>query len=287
MKQILVTGAKGQLGQEISKLSKNYPEYTFFFTDVDELDITRIVHIEDFLEQHKIDIILNCAAFNSVDGAEKEEDKAFLINSIAVKYLTQLAKKNDIFYIHVSTDYVFDGMSNVPYAESDQANPLSVYARSKHEGETQVSNTLDKALIFRTSWLYSSHGNNFVKTILKYGREKKQLNVVCDQIGTPTYTEDLARAILHFIPRYNEITDIEIFHYSNEGVASWYDFAKAIIDLSGLDCIVKPVETKDYPLPAHRPFYSVLNKSKIKSFLNIDIPHWRDSLENCLNNLKF
>ena len=163
MKQILVTGAKGQLGQEISKLSGNYPEYTFYFTDIDELDITKIVHIEDFLDQHKIDIILNCAAFNFVDGAEKEEEKAFLINSIAVKYLAQLAKKNNIFFIHVSTDYVFDGMSNVPYTESNQTNPLSAYARSKHEGETQVSNTLDRALIFRTSWLYSNHGNNFVK----------------------------------------------------------------------------------------------------------------------------
>jgi len=286
MKQILVTGANGQLGQEIRKLSGNYPEYTFFFTDVDELDITKIVHIEDFLKQRSIDIILNCAAYNLVDGAEKESETAFLINSIAVKYLAQLARKNNAFFIHISSDYVFDGMSNVPYVESDPPNPLSAYAKSKYEGETQIINTLENGIIFRTSWLYSAFGNNFVKTILKHSKEKKQLNVVCDQIGTPTYSEDLATAIMHFIPRYKEINGVEIFHYSNEGTASWYDFAKAIVELSEDDCIVKPVETKDYPLPAHRPFYSVMNKSKIKAFLNIEIPYWRDSLKRCLNNLK-
>ncbi len=286
MKQILVTGANGQLGQEIRKLSGNYPEYTFFFTDVDELDITKIVHIEDFLNQRSIDIILNCAAYNFVDGAEKESETAFLINSTAVKYLAQLARKNNAFFIHISSDYVFDGMRNVPYVESDPPNPLSAYAKSKYEGETQIINTLENGVIFRTSWLYSAFGNNFVKTILKHSKEKKQLNVVCDQIGTPTYSEDLANVIMHFIPRYKEIDGVEIFHYSNEGTASWYDFAKAIVELSGDDCIVKPVETKDYPLPAPRPFYSVMNKSKIKAFLNIEIPYWRDSLKRCLNNLK-
>lgn len=286
MYQILVTGANGQLGNEIRNLAKDYPDYTFFFTDVDDLDITSISQVENFLNQQKIDIIVNCAAYNVVDGAEKDTETAFLINSIAVKYIAQLARKKNIFYIHVSSDYVFDGMKNMPYLESDQPNPLSAYARSKHEGETQVQNTLDNGAIIRTSWLYSSYGNNFVKTILKHAQEKDQLKVVSDQVGTPTYAADLANAILQFIPHHKQINGVGIFHYSNEGIASWYDFAKAILEISGIECKIVPVDTKDYPLPALRPFYSVLNKSKIKSFLDIEIPYWRDSLKVCLNKIK-
>jgi dTDP-4-dehydrorhamnose reductase len=285
MKQILVTGANGQLGQELQRLSSNYPEYRFFFTDVDNLDITSIVNIEDFLGSNQIDLIINCAAYNLVDGAEKEAEKAFLINSIAVKYLAQLAANNNIFFIHLSTDYVFDGMKNIPYNESDQPNPLSIYARSKYEGETQVINTLEKAMIIRTSWLYSPYGNNFVKTILKHARQKKQLKVVYDQVGTPTYSADLAKTIISLIPHCKEISDLKILHYSNEGVASWYDFAKAIVDISGIECTIVPVPTTEYPLPAHRPFFSVLDKSRIKQMLNTDIPYWRDSLRECLSKI--
>ena len=285
MKQILVTGANGQLGRELQGLSPNYPEYRFFFTDVDKLDITRIVNIEDFLEKHKIDLIINCAAYNFVDEAEKEAEKAFLINGIAVKYLAQLAEKNNIFFIHISTDYVFDGMNHVPYHESDQPNPLSTYARSKHDGETQVINTLEKAVILRTSWLYSVYGNNFVKTILKYAWQKKHLKVVCDQIGSPTYSTNLAETIINLIPYSREIDDLKILHYSNEGVASWYDFAKAIVDISGIDCTIVPVLSREYPQAAPRPFYSVMDKSSIKSLLNIDIPYWRDSLRECLSKM--
>jgi dTDP-4-dehydrorhamnose reductase len=285
MKQILVTGANGQLGRELQRLSPNYPDFRFHFTDVDNLDICRIADIEDFLGKNHIDIIINCAAYNNVDGAEKEAEEAFLINSIAVKYLAQLAEKNNIFFIHISTDYVFDGMNHIPYKESDQPNPLSTYARSKHEGETQVSNTLERAMIIRTSWLYSVYGNNFVKTILKHAKQKKQLKVVCDQVGTPTYSSDLAGTIISLIPHCKEINEIKILHYSNEGVASWYDFAKAIIDISGIECNIIPVPTKEYPLPARRPFFSILDKSMIKTMLNIDIPYWRDSLRECLSKM--
>jgi dTDP-4-dehydrorhamnose reductase len=285
MKQILVTGANGQLGQELQRLSSNYPEYRFFFTDVDNLDITRIVNIEDFLGKNQIDIIINCAAYNIVDEAEKEAEKAFLINSIAVRYLAQLAEKNNIFFIHLSTDYVFDGMNNIPYNEFDQPNPLSTYARSKHEGETQVASTLERGMIIRTSWLYSVYGNNFVKTILKHASQKKLLKVVYDQVGTPTYSADLAEAIMALIPHCREINDVKILHYSNEGVASWYDFAKAIVEISEIDCTIIPVQTSEYPLPAHRPFYSVMDKSRIKKMLNIDIPYWRDSLRECLSKM--
>jgi dTDP-4-dehydrorhamnose reductase len=286
MINILVTGANGQLGNELKSISGDIKGKRFHFTDIDELDITRIVNIEDFISRNNINYIINCAAYNAVDKAEKDEETAFLINSLAVKYLAQIARKNNIFMIHVSTDFVFDGLKNTPYIESDLPGPVSVYAKSKYEGELNVLNTLEKGIIIRTSWLYSSFGNNFLKTIMKNARIKDQLNVVNDQVGTPTWAKDLALVILELVNNSGLIKDVEIFHYSNEGTASWYDFAEAIVEKAGIECQVNPIETKDYPLPAHRPFYSVLNKSKIKSFLDIDIPYWQDSLEDCLDQIK-
>jgi dTDP-4-dehydrorhamnose reductase len=283
--KILVTGANGQLGNEIKLISRKHSDIHFYFTDVDELDITQITHVENFLKENPVDIIINCAAYNAVDKAEEDEESAFMINSIAVKYISQLALKKKIFFIHVSTDYVFDGIKNMPYTESDIVNPLSVYARSKQEGESQIQSTLKRGIIIRTSWLYSEYGNNFVKTIIKFAKDRDALNVVCDQVGTPTYAKDLAEVIFKLIPRTNKIREVEIYHYSNEGVASWYDFAKTIVEISGINCQINPVETKNFPLPAHRPFFSILNKSKIKKFLGIDIPYWRESLKDCLQNI--
>ncbi len=283
--KILVTGANGQLGNEIKLISRKHSDIHFYFTDVDELDITQITHVENFLKENPVDIIINCAAYNAVDKAEEDEESAFLINSIAVKYLSQLAFKKKIFFIHISTDYVFDGTKNIPYTESDIVNPLSVYARSKQEGESQIQSTLKRGIIIRTSWLYSEYGSNFVKTIIKFAKDRDALNVVCDQVGTPTYAKDLAEVIFKLISRTNKIREVEIYHYSNEGVASWYDFAKAIVEISGINCQINPVETKNFPLPAHRPFFSILNKSKIKKFLDIDIPYWRESLKDCLQNI--
>ncbi len=286
MKNILITGSHGQLGNEIKKLSPQYTDYNFIFTDVDELDITNYDKLDDFFKKNDIDFLINCAAYNAVDKAEKDSGKAELINSRAVKYLAKISKKHNTFFFHISTDYVFDGKNHKPYIESDKPQPLSNYARSKYNGEKEALNNNDKTIVFRTSWLYSEFGNNFVKTMLKYGKEKDELRVIFDQIGTPTYAADLANAILTIIPQTSKLRKPELYHYSNEGVASWYDFAKAIIEIAGENCKVLLIETKDYPLPAARPFYSVMNKAKIKNDFNIEIPHWRDSLVRCIGRLE-
>ena len=261
---ILVTGSNGQLGNEIRSISNQYPDYHFVFTDVAELDITEYQQIDSFFKENNINFVINCAAYTAVDKAEQEIDTARYINVNAVKYLSQIAKKHHALLIHVSTDYVFDGKNHKPYTEEDIICPTSAYGKTKAEGETEVRNYAEKAIIIRTSWLYSSYGNNFVKTILKYGKERGKLNVVFDQIGTPTYAADLAFAILEIIPQLNSKLTIDTYHFSNEGVSSWYDFAKEIVELSNMDCIINPIETKDYPLPAPRPHYSVLDKTKIK-----------------------
>ena len=286
MPNLLITGSNGQLGSEIKVLSKYYPDYNFIFTDVDELNITDYQSLDKFFGEHKIDFVINCAAYTAVDKAEQDEVMARFINVNAVKYLSQITKKHNAFLVHVSTDYVFDGKNYRPYVETDPINPVSSYGRSKADGEKEVLQHADKAIIVRTSWLYSSFGNNFIKTILKYGKERGKLNVVFDQIGTPTYAYDLAKAILDILPNLKTKNTIDIYHYSNEGVTSWYDFAKEIIDLSEIDCVINAIETKDYPLPATRPQYSILNKSKIKQEFNITIPYWRDSLKTCLNIIK-
>ena len=283
--KILVTGSNGQLGNELKVLAEAYPCFNFVFTDVAELDITSEIEVELMVKTEKPAAIINCAAYTAVDKAEKEDNLAFLINATAVGNLARVSSMHGVLLIHISTDYVFDGKGFRPYQEDDPTNPVSLYAKSKHAGEQQVQSYADKALIIRTSWLYSEFGTNFVKTIMKYGKERGQLNVVFDQIGTPTYARDLAKTILDILKIQPFAEGVEIYNYSNEGVTSWYDFAKAIIEFSGIDCIINPIETKDYPLPAVRPCYSVFNKSKIKHRFQIKIPFWRDSLKECIERI--
>ena len=285
---ILITGAKGQLGSELKEVSKNFYGYDFIFTDIDSLDITSLEKISEFIKKSKPDWIINCAAYTLVDKAEVEPDQALLINGTAVKNITEAIRGSECRFIHVSSDYVYDGSSNVPYNENIPENPLSAYGRSKLAGE-KYALLHNGSMIIRTAWLYSSFGNNFVKTILRNAAEKESLKVVFDQTGTPTYAADLAGAIMNIISGVirNQIAmNSGIYNYSNEGVCSWYDFAREIIKESGLTCRVLPVLTKDYPQAAKRPVYSVLDKSKIKENYGLSIPHWRDSLIKCLKLLK-
>ena len=283
--KILVTGSNGQLGNELRELSDDFPQFDFLYTDLEELDITNASKVNEFFADNKPEVVINCAAYTAVDKAETEETLAYHINATAVGILAQAAANNNALMIHISTDYVFDGKAFFPYQETDKTNPVSVYAQTKLAGEQAVVRYASKAVIIRTSWLYSAFGNNFVKTILKYGKERGFLNIVFDQIGTPTYARDLANTILTIIPQAVNNSGVEIYHYSNEGVASWYDFAKAIVEISGIECKINPIGTKDYPLPATRPYYSVLNKSKLKAKFTIEIPYWRDSVKHCLLRL--
>ncbi len=285
MNNILITGSNGQLGNEIRVLSKKYPDFNFFFTDVEELDITDKAAIERFVSENKISHIINCAAYTAVDKAEEEKDLAYKINVEAVKNLALVSKAYNALLIHISTDYVYDGKNYKPYLENDPIAPQSHYAFTKAEAERAIREISGRAIIIRTSWLYSSFGKNFVKTIIKLGKERDQLSVVRDQIGTPTYALDLAEVSLKFVADH-QATKVEIFNFSNEGVCSWYDFAKEIMEIKNIDCKITPIESKDYPTPAVRPFYSVFNKTKITQTLHIEIPHWKDSLKQCLNLLK-
>jgi len=285
---ILITGAQGQLGNELKVVSKNYYGYDFIFTDIDTLDITSNEQTSEFIKKSKPDWIINCAAYNLVDKAESEPNQALLINGVAVKNITEVIRGSECRLIHVSTDYVYDGQSNVPYNEYSNANPLSAYGRSKLEGE-KYALLHQGSMIIRTSWLYSSFGNNFVKTILRYGAEKESLKVVYDQTGSPTYAADLAEAIMIIISgviRNRIAMNSGIYNYSNEGVCTWYDFACEIIKEGGLTCGVYPVLTKDYKQVAQRPAYSVMDKSKIKENYGLSIPHWRTSLIKCMKLLK-
>lgn len=284
MLNVLVTGSNGQLGSEIHELSTNYP-YQFFFMDRTQLDIDDAEALEQFILTHAINAIVNCAAYTAVDKAETETEKAYAINANAVKTLASLSKKHAIKLIHISTDYVFDGTHFQPYCENHTTNPLSVYGKSKRAGEEallEVNPT--NAIIIRTSWVYSSYGNNFVKTMLRLAKERESLNVIYDQIGTPTYAKDLAYAILEILPKIDTKT-VEIYHYSNEGVASWYDFAKEINSCANLTCKIEPITTEQYPLPAKRPYYSLLDKAKIKKTFGITIPYWKESLKVCLSQI--
>jgi len=282
---ILVTGSKGQLGSEIQKISKNYSDYKFTYTDIDELDITNKKDVNKFVADNNFDIIINCAAYTAVDKCETEKNSARKVNVIAVKNLAMACADNDISLIHISTDYVYDGKNHIPYKESDFTNPESYYGLTKLEGEQVIDEYSIKAVIIRTSWLYSSFGNNFMKTIIKHATAKDELNVVYDQIGTPTYAGDLATIILNNIKELELLEGINLYNFSNEGVCSWYDFAKEIVELKNIDCRINPIETKNYPLPAPRPAYSILNKDKIKTQLNTSIPYWKDSLKKCLKEL--
>ena len=283
---ILVTGANGQLGSEIKVLSKNY-SYNFFFTNKKKLDIRDKEKIKIFTDKNKIDLIINCAAYTAVDRAESEKKLADLINHKAVQNLAEVSKQKNITLIHISTDYVFDGKNYKPYTEEDKTNPQGIYGLTKLKGEESFRNSEAKGIIIRTSWVYSSFGHNFVKTMLRL-KDRGELGVVFDQVGTPTYARDLAKTILEIIDKSFEKLNsfkAEIFHFSNEGVCSWYDFAKAIFEIKDIDIKIDPIETKDYPTPAKRPHYSVLNKNKIKKEFNIKIPYWRDSLKNCLKEI--
>jgi len=281
---ILVTGSNGQVGSEIKELSSNY-NYNFFFTTRDDIDITNKESIKSYCEKNSINVIINCAAYTAVDKAQSDIENADLVNRKVVKKLALVSKELNIKLIHISTDYVFDGKNFKPYCEEFQTNPQSIYGKTKLDGENEMRdiNPLN-SIIIRTSWVYSYYGNNFVKTMLRLGKEKEELGVIFDQIGTPTYAKHLATTILDILPKI-ENSKVEIYNYSNEGVLSWYDFAKEIMKMAKLNCKINPIETYQYPTPAKRPHYSLLNKNKIKSTFNIEIPYWKDGLDDCLRRL--
>jgi len=284
MLNILVTGSNGQLGSELRELSSVY-KYNFFFTSRVELDISNENDIKNFIEKNGINTIVNCAAYTAVDKAEEDKELADIINRKAVKKISKLCLQNNIKLIHISTDYVFDGTAYKPSNEAFQTNPKSVYGQTKLDGEKEMIKINPKnSIIIRTSWVYSSFGNNFVKTMLKLGRERDNLGVIFDQVGTPTYARDLAKLILDIIPNIIN-KKVEIYNYSNEGTLSWYDFAKEIMKMAKIDCDINPIETYQYPTPASRPHFSLLNKSKIKKEFGIEIPFWKDSLDECLRTL--
>jgi len=283
---VLVTGAKGQLGSEIQRLSSNY-NFKFLFADKSSLDLSDRNQMASYFKNNKINTVINCAAYTSVDKAETDFKIADTVNHLAVCNLAEISKMNNCKLIHISSDYVYNGRNYKPYTESDTTNPCSVYGKTKLAGENCIQKlNIENSIIIRTSWLYSSYGTNFVKTMLKLGNEKKTLDVVCDQVGTPTYARDLAKTILDILPNIQN-KNVEIYNYSNEGVLSWYDFAKEIIKMNKLDCNINPIESKDYPSIVERPYYSVMNKAKIKNDFNISIPYWRDSLKECLDEIKY
>lgn len=280
---ILITGCNGQLGNEIQLLEKEYPQHTYFNTDVAELDITNQLAVNDFINRHAIDGVINCAAYTAVDKAESDKELCTSLNTVAPSYLAAAIDKRGGWIIHVSTDYVFDGTHHTPYVETDTPSPDSVYGSTKLAGELGVSKFCKKHMIIRTAWLYSAFGNNFVKTMIRLGKEKTELGVIFDQIGTPTYARDLAVAIMTAVDKGIETG---VYHYSNEGVISWYDFTKAIHRIAGIkDCKVRPLHTSEYPTAANRPAYSVLDKTKIKQTYGIEIPYWEDSLKECIERL--
>ena len=280
---ILITGCNGQLGNEIQLLQAQYAQHTWFNTDVNELDITDKAAIERFVEANEIDGIVNCAAYTAVDKAESDPQLARKLNADAPAFLAEAVAKRGGWMVQVSTDYVFNGTKHTPYVETDEPCPNSIYGQTKLEGEQAVSKLCPNAMIIRTAWLYSEFGNNFVKTMIRLGREREQLGVIFDQVGTPTYAHDLAMVIMTAI---DSGIKPGVYHFSNEGVTSWYDFTKSIHRLSGINtCQVSPLHTAEYPTPACRPAYSVLDKTKIKAAYGIEIPHWEESLAKCIAKL--
>jgi dTDP-4-dehydrorhamnose reductase len=287
---VLVTGASGQLGRSLNHLAnKSNLHNQFFFATREHLDLLNFKNVRLFVEKNKFDVIINCAAYTSVDKAEVEIEEANLVNNLAVKNISKIAKDNCIKLIHISTDYVFDGLKLQTYDEKDDPSPLNVYGKTKLDGEVAILSIMKlNAIIIRTSWVYSEYGNNFVDTILNLGQKKDQLNIVSDQIGTPTNAKDLAGAIISIINNkrfYENDKPSEIFHYSNEGECSWYEFAKEIINISGTKCIVSPIDSKDYPQKALRPKYVVMEKGKIQDYFGLTINYWTDSLKNCIQDL--
>jgi dTDP-4-dehydrorhamnose reductase len=289
MIRLLVTGADGQLGSEIHALSSTYENFAFTFISIDDLDFTKADEVERYFSTNSFDYILNCAAYTAVDKAEEELELAELINAKAVEVMARSCQSHGTRFIHVSTDYVYDGMNYKPYEEGDAEKPASVYGMTKLKGEQWLFNVNPESMVVRTSWLYSTHGNNFVKTMLRLGQERSELRVVQDQVGTPTYAADLAKALLDIIEK---VVDDQcpfvpgVYHYSNEGVASWYDFACQIFRLKGISCQVEPVSSKEFPTAAPRPHYSVMSKEKIKTNYELSIPHWVSSLQTCLSRME-
>lgn len=280
---ILITGCNGQLGNEMQLLEKENPQHTYFNTDVAELDITDQAAIEKMVMDNAIDGIVNCAAYTAVDKAEDNQELCRKLNSLAPGYLAAAIAKRGGWMIQISTDYVFDGTNHTPYTEDAPTCPNSVYGVTKLEGEQAAQKACEKTMVVRTAWLYSTFGNNFVKTMIRLGKEKPELGVIFDQIGTPTYAHDLAVAIFAAI---NQGVVPGVYHFSNEGVISWYDFTKAIHRIAGITtCHVRPLHTSEYPTPASRPHYSVLDKTKIKTVYGIEVPYWEDSLEVCVRKL--
>lgn len=281
---ILITGCNGQLGNEMQLLARENVQHSYFFTDVEELDITDSEAVEAFVEFNAIDCIVNCAAYTAVDKAEENEELCDLLNNVAPGHLAKAVGKRGGIMVQVSTDYVFDGTNHIPYTESEPTCPNSVYGRTKLAGEQSVMANCTNAMIIRTAWLYSTFGNNFVKTMMRLGKEKETLGVIFDQVGTPTYARDLAHAIYAAI---NKGVVPGIYHFSNEGVISWYDFTKAIHRIAGITtCKVRPLHTEEYPTPAKRPHYSVLDKTKIKQTYGIEVPYWEDSLRECIQKIE-
>lgn len=281
---VLVTGGNGQLAQCINDVRISYPNIDFVFTDVDDLDITNQEQLNLFFQSNTFDWCINCAAYTAVDQAEIHSEIANKINSLGAKNLAVACKKNNIKLIHISTDFIFDGNSIKPYAEEDKPNPISVYGASKLKGEQEIQSILKEHFIIRTSWLYSEFGHNFLKTMIRLAKEKNEINVVNDQIGTPTYAKDLAQVILKIINL--NLKNYGTYHYSNIGTTNWYEFAVSIFKFKEVNFKVNPINTKDYPTLAKRPAYSVLDTSKIKRTLNIQIPNWKDSLKVAISNLK-
>ena len=285
---ILVTGSDGQLGSEIKDLEFNYSNFTFFFMDLPMLDICNNDKLNKIVKENNINTVINCAAYTAVDESEKNSDTAAKVNTDGVLNLIKVMEKVNGKLIHISTDYVFDGNGFLPYQELDQVNPIGVYGITKRNGELAVINSDIDAIVIRTSWLYSAYGNNFVKTMLKHGKVRDEIGVVFDQVGTPTNASDLAKVCLDILcgkSSANISKKGKIYHYSNEGVASWYDFAIAIFELANIDCKVNPIQTKDFSSIAKRPHYSVLNKTKIKDDFGITISNWRYSLEKSIDKL--
>ena len=284
MIKILITGCNGQLGSELRALAVNFKYYSFLFTDFQDLDITNHNDVSLFVQTKKVNVIINCAAYTAVDKAESEPELADAINHLAVENLAKIAKQNKIKLIHISTDYVFDGLSCKPYVEKDVPNPKSVYGQTKLSGELAMQHINPiNSIIIRTSWVYSKFGNNFLKTMLRLAKTRKEIHVVADQIGSPTNAGDLAKAILKIIPKINNKT-VEVFHYSNDGVCSWYDFATAIFEITNTQILVKAIDTFQYPRPAKRPQVSLLNKKKIKAVYGLKIESWYLSLIKTLNS---
>jgi len=287
---ILVTGANGQLGKSIKSLVEPQKKsYSFVFVTRDQLDLSSPSNIQNYFDTHKFDLIINCAAYTAVDKAESYQEEADMINHIAVKKIAEIAKSNNIKLIHISTDFVFDGLKHKPYSESDACSPLNIYGKTKLEGENAILSIMKfNATIIRTSWLYSEYGNNFVSTIIKLAQKNNNLNIVSDQMGTPTYAKDLGQAILNIIKneKFNEPNRVtEIYHYSNKGECSWYDFAKEVINISGIKCTISSINSEDYPTAARRPRNTIMSKEKISNEFGLKIVFWKDSLKCCMKNL--